>query len=83
MTKKFLETGSVLEKKSERKNRISSAEKLNKIGARLEVSPRKLSRLATHLCFVRKLINPTTFLEVMRPIFAPRDIISKYNQQIL
>ena len=37
--KKFCETGSVLDKKPERKRRVLTEEKLDKIGIRLEVSP--------------------------------------------
>ncbi|PSN39894.1 hypothetical protein C0J52_07946 [Blattella germanica] len=58
IAKQFRETGSVLNKKPERKYRVLTDERLNDIGTRLQVSPRKsLTRLAAQCGISRSTVH--------------------------
>ncbi|PSN34967.1 hypothetical protein C0J52_24960 [Blattella germanica] len=63
IAKKFRETGSLLNKKTERKRRVLTEEILNDIGAQLQVSPRKsLASLAAQCGISRSTIHVATKL---------------------
>ncbi|PSN55065.1 hypothetical protein C0J52_04117, partial [Blattella germanica] len=62
------ETGSVLNKKPERKHRVLTDERLNDIGTRLQVSPRKsLSCLAALCGILRSTVHIATKLLKLKP----------------